>query len=266
MVESERKYYQLVLEQELARRQQLNPRFSLRSFARYLEIDSSTLSAILNGRRALPLSRAHAFACKMGLSGETLIKFRQSCEVEHTRLAAIEEEAGERYTSLRLDDDIDSRILIHWEYFAIFAFLGVCESDGGAAVAKISQRLFLDEEITRSCLEDLCQKRLVEKLPDGRYRKSCGPIHTRGIKEKDEVFREAHRSNLTLLIDRFDSFKAEESMMVSSTIAFDVRKLPQVRKLITEFQKKLSSFMREGQGNQVYQFMAYLFPISKRED
>ncbi|HAZ13222.1 MAG: hypothetical protein A2X86_00670 [Bdellovibrionales bacterium GWA2_49_15] len=45
--------FRLYLKAQLAERQGRNPRYSLRSFARFLEIDSSALSKIMNGKRAL---------------------------------------------------------------------------------------------------------------------------------------------------------------------------------------------------------------------
>ncbi len=267
MKEGKKKYYQQVLEQELARRQHTNPRYSLRSFARYLEIDSSTMSAVMRGRRALPLSRAQVFASKLALAGETLQKFIQSCEVEYAQLSNLDKkEEGDDVRALKLDDDLDTRILVYWEYFAIYAFLGTCPEETGVTAATIAERMFMEEEVTVLFLDDLCLKGLVIKKDDGLYYKVTGYLHAREIAGNFELFREAHRSNIHLLTDRLNSFKPDESVWASSTISVDAKKLPQVRKLILEFQKKLSAFLREGEANQVYQFMAYFFPISKKTD
>ncbi len=45
--------FRLYLKDQLALRQGRNPRYSLRSFARFLEVDSSALSKMMNGKRAL---------------------------------------------------------------------------------------------------------------------------------------------------------------------------------------------------------------------
>jgi transcriptional regulator with XRE-family HTH domain len=62
------------LGEELERRQRMNPRYSLRAFARLLGSDHSTLSQIMRGARRPPISRIPAWAEKLGLAeDETLI-------------------------------------------------------------------------------------------------------------------------------------------------------------------------------------------------
>jgi len=58
------------LEQEFSTRRLANPRYSLRSFARLLRADHSTLSQILRGARPAPAQRIRAWATRLGLSAE----------------------------------------------------------------------------------------------------------------------------------------------------------------------------------------------------
>src|SRR4051794_17258701 len=61
-----------VLEREFASRCRRNRRYSLRSFARFLGIDHSTLSKILRGVRQTPSDSLRRIAPKVGLKGERL--------------------------------------------------------------------------------------------------------------------------------------------------------------------------------------------------
>ena len=70
------------LQQELERRCQKNPRYSLRSFAKYLEIDPSALSKILNGKRPLGKRLIRRFAFKLALTQEETLKFLARFEQE----------------------------------------------------------------------------------------------------------------------------------------------------------------------------------------
>lgn len=63
------------LEDELARRSQNYPRYSLRAFARHLEVDSSFLSKILNGKRTVTMRTIRMFGERLNLSPEELSRF-----------------------------------------------------------------------------------------------------------------------------------------------------------------------------------------------
>ncbi len=67
-----------VLKTELVRRSQKNPRYSLRSFAKFLEIDSSALSKILNRKRPLGQRSIRRFAERIGLAQEEVATFLPS--------------------------------------------------------------------------------------------------------------------------------------------------------------------------------------------
>lgn len=63
------------LEEELARRSQNYPRYSLRAFARHLDVDSSFLSKILNGKRTVTLRTIRMFGERLNLSQDELARF-----------------------------------------------------------------------------------------------------------------------------------------------------------------------------------------------
>ncbi|MGZ3843673.1 MAG: DUF4423 domain-containing protein [Bdellovibrio sp.] len=63
------------LEDELARRSQSYPRYSLRAFARHLEVDSSFLSKILNGKRTVTMRTIRMFGERLNLNPDELKHF-----------------------------------------------------------------------------------------------------------------------------------------------------------------------------------------------
>ena len=65
------------LEDELARRSQNYPRYSLRAFARHREVDSSFLSKILNGKRTVTLRTIRMFGERLNLPHDDLHKFAE---------------------------------------------------------------------------------------------------------------------------------------------------------------------------------------------
>jgi hypothetical protein len=63
------------LENELNRRTQTIPRYSLRAFARHLEVDSSFLSKILSGKRTVTMRTIRMFGERLNLTSEELSRF-----------------------------------------------------------------------------------------------------------------------------------------------------------------------------------------------
>jgi len=67
-----------VLRRELQNRQQKNPAYSMRAFARDLDLSASGLSEVLSGKHSLSLRRAITVSKKLGLSEEHADAFIQS--------------------------------------------------------------------------------------------------------------------------------------------------------------------------------------------
>lgn len=69
-----------VLQTEFRRRRSANPRYSLRSFARDLSIDHSTLSQILRGRRRLTVRSVRALGRRLRLAAPAIAEL---CALEN---------------------------------------------------------------------------------------------------------------------------------------------------------------------------------------
>jgi hypothetical protein len=72
--------FRIVLQTELDRRRATNPRYSLRSFARWLSVDHSALSQILRGKRRLTARTVRALGRRMRLSPSAIA---EHCAAEH---------------------------------------------------------------------------------------------------------------------------------------------------------------------------------------
>ncbi len=70
------------LKSELEKRCQKNNQFSLRGFARLLEIEPSSLSKILNGKRRITASMFERLAKKLNLSPEEITSYLANVEIK----------------------------------------------------------------------------------------------------------------------------------------------------------------------------------------
>jgi len=62
-----------ILDLELRRRRRINPRYSLRAFARSVGVEHSTLSQFLRGKRAITWRSIHLIAKRMRWNGQALL-------------------------------------------------------------------------------------------------------------------------------------------------------------------------------------------------
>ena len=77
--------YVTLLQRELRLRQQRNPSYSLRAFAKHLEIDPGSLSGVLNQRRILSYSAGKKVLSRLILSVEEAEQFLSSVHDTLTR-------------------------------------------------------------------------------------------------------------------------------------------------------------------------------------
>ena len=65
---------QTILQNELSRRRRMNPRYSLRAFARSVNLEHSTLSQLLRGKRAMTWKSIQQIAGTMRWTGAFILK------------------------------------------------------------------------------------------------------------------------------------------------------------------------------------------------
>jgi transcriptional regulator with XRE-family HTH domain len=63
-----------VLETEFARRKQINPRYSLRAFARSVGLDHSTISQLMRGKRAITRKSVRSIGSSLRWNGAAVLK------------------------------------------------------------------------------------------------------------------------------------------------------------------------------------------------
>ena len=67
-----------ILREELDRRRRVNPRYSLRALARTLQLEHSTVSQLLRGRRAMTWKAIHHTARTMRWTGSAILRAAES--------------------------------------------------------------------------------------------------------------------------------------------------------------------------------------------
>ena len=241
------------LKRTFADRCRKNPSYSLRAFSRSLSMDSSTVSAILNGKRPLTLKTARKIVEGLNISNPVEA---QTLLIETLTASKVPTEAG--YTEMALEQ---AEAVASWEHFAILALLEIKDFKGHDR--GISERLNIPLGIVWECL------RRLEKLGLVRKGKAGWELTGKNMSTPSQIpsgaLREGLRQNILKALDSLEHDPVEVRDITGITMAVSRRRLPEVRKMIQEFRRNVSQFMEDGRRTSVYQLNIQLFPLSQEK-
>lgn len=164
-------HYRDYILKELERRQRKNPSYSLRAFARDLEVPCSRLSEIINNKVGLSESRAVNLATKLNLSPSERDFFVDLALAEHARSAVLREMAQKRVQVRqeafeKIGED-EFAVISDWHYTAILQLLHLDSFE--TSVENIASRLGLSTDTVEKSLERLETLKMVSKSDDGKW-------------------------------------------------------------------------------------------------
>ncbi len=156
---------------EFEMRRVRNPRYSLRAFARLLELNPATLSKVLNKKRGLSYAAALKIADKLELNAETRAEFINSVESLHARSPIARAAAKKRikgtHSQFETLDLAALEVLEDWRHFAILETLTLPHAPKDALSLAGALKLPL-EEIQKALVR--LEKVGLLSLKDGRIR------------------------------------------------------------------------------------------------
>jgi uncharacterized protein (TIGR02147 family) len=166
-----------ILNSEFKKRNEVNTKYSLRSFSNFLDLDTSTLSQILKGKRKIPKTHWQLIADKLSLSGDLRQSFLKSL-IEEFVAKDISIEAQETLTirhSKKLDDKAYFEIISDWEYAASLSLININSKD--FCPLFISKKLGIKLSRAEEIFNKLYKYELVEEH-EGKVVPSSFNFHT----------------------------------------------------------------------------------------
>lgn len=228
-----------------------NPRYSLRAFAKNLNIDSSTLSALMNGKRPLTPQMAKKILKQADL-GDARLKEKLWFQF----LEGSNSEATEDYSIL---NEMETELVASWEHFAILALLEI--PNFHAPTKQISLRLNIPIAIVVDCLSRMEKLGFVQKKKDSWHLLKRNITTTTDI--PNSALRMANRQYLEKALESLELDGIGDRDITGITCAIDRKKLPEAKKMIREFRRKISTYLESGSKTSVYRLNIQLFPLSK---
>lgn len=244
------------LMEEFTRRVRVNPRYSLRAYARALGMSPGALSEVLRERRPLSLKAAEKVIKALGLTGLEADKLYSFVEQEKRKgVADIPEHTPDQK---KLDEDT-FHLIAQWYHFAI---LNLIDCEGFIwRDTYISKRLGLGVTEAAMAMKLLLRLGLVKKKGNGV---ECA--HDYVLSPSDipsAAVRGYHRQILGKAIDALELQSISERDITGIGFAADKELLPQIKKEISDFQDRISAKYSRGKKSEVYFLETALFKLSQ---
>ena len=251
--------YRYILNQKFLERGKVNIAYSLRAFSRDLEVAPQVLSLVLNNKRNLPEKYTESFIEKLELNYREELLFRQNIVNERGNLSKLEKTRPD--TQEIVHEEIHHKLISDWEYYAVYTLL---ETGMGFSTTKqVAEKLGLDEKLAQIILSELEELGLIE-VRNGDYQHSGLELNT-SWNIPNRTLRIAQKKNMDLAKSLIDKLPSERKQYSSATFPIEEKKVDEVRKMIQEFQNKLSKYVRTDQADSVYQLNIQFFALTDNQ-
>lgn len=257
--------YRDLIKDELQLRMRRNKRYSLRAFARDLDVSVAYLSLIFNNRRHLSLSAAVKLAKKLNWDIPRQEYFLTLLEIENPKT-----EINRSFASSRMQK-ISSHILRHkvvdpdtftlisvWYYGAICTLLTL--NDFVATLPAICERLNLKKVEAQIALKRLKRLGFV-KEEGGVWFPTHNNVEVKSV--PSQAIRFYHKQVLALASTAIDEQSFEEREFSNVTVAVDPAQIALAKKKIFEFKSEMIELLGGSKSSELYQLSIQMFKLTK---
>jgi uncharacterized protein (TIGR02147 family) len=248
--------FRLFLQQELARRCQGNHRYSLRAFAKSLQVAPSALSDMLNGKRSITKASIEKLSLSIGLSLKQ-IEYFQSKAVKSKRNGPILPE----FQQLTSDQ---FAFISDWYHYAILELTKI--QGFTSSLPWIARNLGITRTEANAAVERLMRLGLLGErggewvdISEG-YTTNLEPGLT------NSAARYLQKQILEQSLLALATVPRELRDHTSMTMAIDPRDLPEAIERIKKFRRELCVFLeRRPHRKEIYQLSISLFPVTETQ-
>jgi len=247
-----------VLKKKIEEKKNKNYRFTQRSMARLLAIDSGSLSQILKGKRQIPKELWMDFVVKLKLDKNEKQKFLESLWIDF-KLRDVQVSDLEKRSQM-LDDLIYAEIISEWEFSAaicLFDIVGPKKFDANC----IKSELGLSKQRANEVYAKLFQYGLL-LMKEGSPVKNSPSFHT-SEDVVSESLQIAHKKELQVVAGKISKVPANQREITSVTFTGKKEDIVAMKEWIRTRRKEFElKFEKEDDNpNEVFLFGIQLVPL-----
>lgn len=260
------------LKDTLKAKSKTNPSYSLRAFAKKLDLSPGALSLILNKKKNLSVARAYEVAQFLELDTNETEYFTALIQLESAKSETLRLQILEKIKNLNpnikhsknLKQTILTlehfKLISEWYGLAILELISGIEKDWTSKdIAKKLSLSKLDVDLT---LERLIKLELIEETNNGIYKRVAETLMIESQIPSDAIrkyYEGVHeKSRLSIREQR-----PNEKVIGAQVFSFDLEQLEDVRKLTDDYLNALNELAALGKNKtEVYQAIANVFRLS----
>lgn len=249
---SERSLSQAWLENLLAEKTMKNPLFSMRAFARVVDVSPAVLSRILSGKRKLTFNLAVRIADALVLGPEerdVLYSFYLPDQGRQTQ-----EKRQEKELSIDCFNAMKD-----WYHYGITQLLYL--KNFKEDFKWIARMLSISELEAKLGVERLLRLEILDRNEEGRLYRTSTHLST-STDIASAGIRHFQKQILEKTIDSLEHDDVLERDITSITIAINEERIKEAKAEIKKFRMRMSEFMSEGEKTRVYNLGIHLIPLS----
>lgn len=242
-----------LLRSSFKERQEKNPRYSVRAFARALEMDFSLLAKLLKGQRRASLSLKKQIGPKLGMSLHDLDALaRETSPRQRSR--------NYRKISLKTFSPLSK-----WYYLAMLELSHLPHFK--ADPHWIAKALGLPVAMVRAAIVTLRRCGFLTVTPSGVWQDLSGRHLSLLPKDRTHsILQNYQKQMLQQSMDSLKKVSVAERDHTAMTFCVDKDRLLEAKEKIKRFRRELDTFLSEGGGDEVYCLTVSLFPLSHSQE
>jgi len=254
-------HFRIYLQNEFIKKCKTNSKFSLRSFARKLDVNPSTLSQILAGKRPVTRKRFIHFSEKLSLTPQEHEHFFKSITNSKIKNRPSSPERDEQhYQDLTMDT---FAIISDWYHFAI---LELIEIKGFKEDFKwIAKTLGISINEAKIAIDRLKRVGILKVNKDDKWVNHASQFTTTiGNDFTNRGLKKLQKQILMKALDALEEVHLEERDQTGMLMAMHKKQLPEIKQMIKNFRRKLCSYVNKAKSKDaVYQLGISFYPLTK---
>lgn len=256
------------LRDELERRTLKNSRYSLRAFARDLNVSLSRLSEVFAKGEGISMTSALKIAAKLKMSESEKEYFQQLILAHHGRNKVIRKKALARVRSNKAKRELtflqESHlgVLSQWYYLALAEMLTLKNPPASEEMARV---LGLELSALEAAMAYLAGKGFIVRGKNGRWAKSSPFIHVESTTPAQSI-RRYHQKLITRALGAIDSQPIADRKYLTSVFSVKKESIEEARQELERFNNEfLHKYTSPTEADSVYCFALQLFQIDERK-
>ncbi len=239
-------------------RRQRNPSYSLRSFAKNLDLPASRLSELLSGKRRITPALGLKIADRLLLMPELRDRLVNAIRITRKRRLKTTPKAIAQQDYKVLSNDVFS-VIADWYHFGILSLMETTTFKHDTRW--IAQRLGISAVEVTGATERLKRVGLLCEI-NGKLT----PTHKQITTTHDipsAALKKGHKQQIELALVALLETPLEKRDITSITMPINPKKLPLAKELIRDFRRQMSQLLEDADCTEVYSLNVQLVPLSK---